>query len=106
MPCDAPAAGAGGQAPSLDVMARQIAAGYRSAGALFGGHSGGSLSADSLDLVDLVPWTSLPWMGVRCSWRNARPRNGLPDSIVVQTDPVDSNIHQSLFSTPHLLETA
>ena len=51
VPCDAPAAGAGSQAPSLDVMARQIAAGYRSAGALFGGHSGGSLSADSLDLV-------------------------------------------------------
>ena len=47
--CDAPAAGAGGQAPSLDVMARQIAVGYRSAGSLFGGHSGGS--ANGLGLV-------------------------------------------------------
>ena len=33
----------------MDVIARQIAGGYRSTGTLFGGHSGGS--ADGLDLV-------------------------------------------------------
>ena len=32
-----------------------------------------------------------------------RPRNGLPDSIVVQTVPVDSNIHQFTVLNPALI---